>query len=357
MKGEVNRIPGSHFFLDGERHLYFGGTSYLGMQTLRKFRELQSRLVSELGTHWGASRGGNIALSVYREAEERIAAWSGSPAACTLSSGFLAGRLLVESFAGPEYQCFFSPNCHAALLPPGRQRHADWSEFKQALNAHIEQDNTIQAVVFTDTISFDEGPQRIEARLEELPKEQLLLVADDSHGLGIFGFDGTGAYKDLNKIGFKELIVCASMGKAMGVTAGVVLGESSRIESLMQHPLFLGASPAPPAALGSLAHALKKGWYKQQHSLLLEQVAYFLKGTAHLPFLHSMEGYPVSGFRSVALAEFLMRNRIIITHFAYAAEASTSSPSRIVLTAAHNRQELDCLIRILNDSNKSQQLY
>lgn len=354
MKGELHSIPGSHFSLDGEPHLYFGGTSYLGMQSLTKFRELQGRLVSELGTHWGASRGGNIGLSIYREAEERIAVWSGSPAACTLSSGFLAGRLLVEAFAGPAYHCFFSPNCHAALLPPGKHRHSDWSELKRTLNDHIEQKNNIQAVLFTDTISFDKGPQRIDAQLEDLPKEQLLLVADDSHGLGILGSDGTGAYKDLNKIGFRELIVCGSMGKALGVTAGVVLGESPRIESLMEHPLFLGASPAPPAALGSLAHALEKGWYQQQHYRLSEHIAYFLKGTAHLPFLHSMEGYPVSAFHSADLADFLMRHRIIITHFAYAAEASTSSPSRIVLTATHNRQELDCLIHKLNDFDKSQ---
>ncbi len=349
MKMHLDHIPGPEITLGGETYLYFGGTAYLGMQYHPEFKALLAGATLHAGTHWGASRKGNVQVDAYANAEQKLAAWTGSEAALTLSSGFLAGRLLAEYFTGEPYGCFYSPSCHAALLPPGASRAATWEALAAALEAFLKNYPHRQAVVFTDSLDFQHKPGPVNEALRALPTQNCLLVADDSHGLGVLGSDGNGAYPGLRALGFRQLLVAASLGKALGVTAGVVLGPSELLVALEQTPLFSGASPAPPASLMALSKALDSGLYARQRAQLLGNMAHFAHRLGQVHGLQQVAGHPVWTFRDPALAASLFSHRIVVTHFDYAAEGSTGSPSRIVLTAAHSTQQLNQLASLLQE--------
>lgn len=344
MKLNVERIPGPELHIGDTTYLYFGGTSYLGMQTDPRFRKILAGFTLEIGPHWGASRAGNLVLSVYDKTESALAKWVGSEACLTLSSGFMAARLLVEYFANLGHPCFFSPNCHEALLPPGGHRTSNWSELYGEVRKGLEKNRI--PVVFTDTVGGEERPGPVWDLLKSLPKE-CILVADDSHGIGVCGSDGSGSWKALQVMGFKELLLCSSLGKALGVTAGLVAGPLRVLDQLRETPFFAGASPAPPAGLATLGLGLSEGWYAQQHLRLLENTAYFFELTGHLQLLKSKLPYPVFYFTSPKLAQYLREHRILITDFEYAAEAGTSSPKRIVISAAHQKKHLELLAKTL----------
>lgn len=343
MKLRLDHIPGPEISVAGESYLYFGGTAYLGVQHLPAFRALLAEATLSAGTHWGASRGGNVVVNAYARAERKLAAWTGSQAALTLSSGFLAGRLLTDYFSGPAYGCFYSPSCHAALLPPGASRAKTWEALQAAVAGFRQNHPQRQVVVFTDTLDFQRGPGPVTGALKTLPAQNCLLVADDSHGLGVLGAGGRGAYAELMALGFRELLVCASLGKALGVTAGVVLGSAARLGELEQTPLFSGASPAPPASVLALTEALDSGLYAGQLEHLQRNMAYFGERLRPVPGLQQVAGHPVWTFRDPALAAGLFENHIVVTHFDYPAEGNTGSPSRIVLTAAHRPEQLNTL--------------
>jgi 7-keto-8-aminopelargonate synthetase-like enzyme len=344
---QTEGIPGPEVRAGGETYLYFGGTAYLGMQTDPRFLDLLAAHTMRLGAHWGASRMGNLTLGVYAAAEARLARWMQSPACLTLSSGFLAARLVAEYFHAQDHPCFFSPNCHAALLLPGHSRQATWDHLKEALSRYLAAGPEIPPVIFTDTMGDESSPGPVWELLGTLPRE-IILVADDSHGLGTCGPGGTGSYKPLEALGFRELLLCGSLGKAMGITAGVIAGPQPRIEALKQTPLFAGASPAPPAGLATLAESLERGWYHEKF-LRVSGLAAALQGQLppSLP-VQWQPGYPVFSFRFPALARHLRDNHILITDFQYAAEGATSSPSRIVITAAHQEAHLQRLNTILS---------
>ncbi len=344
MKISLESIPGPELHIGNTAYLYFGGTSYLGMQTDLRFRETLAGFTVEIGTHWGASRAGNLVLSVYDKTESALAKWVGSEACLTLSSGFMAARILVEYFTNPEYSCFFSPNCHEALLPPGGRRTVDWSELYAEIRKESLKNRT--PVVFTDTVGGEEKPGPILERLKALPRE-CILVADDSHGIGICGSHGSGSWEALQALRFKEVILCSSLGKALGITAGMVAGPARILDQLRETPFFEGASPAPPAGVATLGVSLREGWYKQQYKRLLQNTTYFHALTGHLQLLKSQPPYPVFYFTNPKLAQYLRDNRILITDFEYAAEAGSTSPKRIVITSAHQNAHLERLAQVL----------
>ncbi|MBC2839347.1 aminotransferase class I/II-fold pyridoxal phosphate-dependent enzyme [Robiginitalea sp. SC105] len=341
----VSRIPGAEFRSDGAQWLYFGGTSYLGVQSHEGFQELMTRFTREMGTHWGASREGQLVPAIYGETEAALAAWTGSEACITVSSGFLAGRLLADAFSGNGYHCLFSPNCHAALLPARSGRASSWEALELDL-LKIRQQGGKQAVLFTDTIDFSDGPRFVVEKLRTLDLTDVILIADDSHGTGVLGDGGRGSFPELRGLAVRDLMVCASMGKALGVTAGLILGTSTRIQSLRQEPAFAGASPAPPAALATFCAALDSGLYLEQFERLWANVRLFSGWLRDLPGVTGGAHFPVFLFRKAALAAFLESNNVLATHFSYAAE-QPESPGRIVLTASHSEAHIRSLAKIL----------
>ncbi len=339
-------IPGPRIEIDGVTHYYFGGTAYLGMQSDPDFLESHATHTRLLGTHWGASRIGNVVLPIYDAAEKALAAWLGSPACLTLSSGFLAARLLAEFFVGQGHPCLFSPNCHEALLFHGATREADWDSLYRALSRHTGESGEALPVVFSDATGGPSGPGPVWDLLGQLGRA-CILVVDDSHGLGITGPDGSGAYKPLEAMGFRELLLCGSLGKAMGITGGLIAGSAVRLETLRQTSFFAGASPAPPAGLASLLQSLDSGRYGRKLEKLRKHMDYLWQRVGKIKLLQGKERYPVLHFKDEALSGYLRRHRILITEFQYPAEGGETSPSRIVLTAAHSREDMAHLADLL----------
>jgi len=339
-------IPGTEILKDGSTYLYFGGTAYLGLQRDPKFLELISTGIRRLGTHWGASRVGNVKLPVYQLAEQILASWMGSPSCLTMSSGFLAARLISEYFIRRNYSCFFSPNCHEALLPPGATRQPDWESLTRSVQGYLNRNGEHFPVVFTDGMGGPGRPGPVWDLLEKVPRN-CILVVDDSHGIGISGPDGSGSWKPLEAMGFKELVLCGSLGKAMGVTAGILAGTTRRLQEFEKTPFFAGASPAPPAGLWTLSKALEDGMYRQKWKLLESRVKFLQDRVGQLHCLTCQEGYPVMSFRDPELVRHLLEKRILITDFEYPAEGEAASPSRIVVTAAHGEPQLQYLAKAL----------
>ena len=340
-------IPGTEILKEGSTYLYFGGTAYLGLQRDPEFLEMVSGSIRHLGSHSGASRVGNVELPVYKRAEGALATWIGSPSCLTLSSGFLAARLLAEYFVRQGYCCLFSPNCHEALLPPGSARQPSWDSLVRNLEEQTRENSQNLPVVFTDSVGGLKTPGPVWELIGQLSRD-CILVVDDSHGLGISGPDGSGSWKPLKALGFNELLLCGSLGKAMGITAGIIAGSVVRLQELQKTPFFAGASPAPPAGISTLVQALEKGIYRDRLEELRSRMVFFLNRVRDLDFLTYQEGYPVVTFRNRELVRHLLKSRIVITSFEYPAEGETAYQSRIVVTSAHKKPQLCYLADVLS---------
>ena len=200
-------------------------------------------------------------------------------------------------------------------------------------------------VVFLDAIDFSGCNYPYFEALQILPLKDIILVVDDSHGIGIVGKDGGGVYEILSRLKPKELMVCCSLGKGFGIQAGAIFGTKTRIEEFMETSFFGGASPAVPAAMATLLEA--KDIYREKRVLIRNHIGYFTKNLKNASNFHFMEAHPAFSFSNIQLTEYLAAHKIIVTSFLYP-DDSAHLMSRIVLTAAHKKEDIELLSQCLN---------
>lgn len=340
----THTFPGRNIISKGKSYLYFGGTSYLGLQTDSTFQEIYIKHLKKYGTNYGASRKSNVQISIFEDAENHLTNHVGSASCITVSSGYLAGQLLAQSLSSDEYNFFYAPESHSALHTATSKYYASYADLTSAVNAHLKDCKTTP-VILMDSITHTKGGYPDFGGLQNIPLEKVILVIDDSHGIGIIGSNGCGAFKSAQKLNAKEIIVCCSLGKGYAIQAGAIFGKKNRIEHLKSTEFFGGASPATPAALATLVHA--ELLYSQKRNLLNENILYFLKNLKNTNLLSYKENYPAFYFSDPKISKLLEKNNILITNFNY---PNQNSPlmSRIVLSAGHTKKDILFLTKLLN---------
>ncbi|NNF19086.1 MAG: aminotransferase class I/II-fold pyridoxal phosphate-dependent enzyme, partial [Flavobacteriaceae bacterium] len=217
MNFHVDHIDGRLAYIKKQPYLYFGGTSYLGIPYLEEFRESLKSNLDYYGSSYGSSRHSNFRLDIYEEAENHLASWTGSERCLSLSSGYLAGQMLSTVLQEGGHSFFYAPGSHTAMHQGSEKPFSSWENLVRALNSYIGQAYKEAPVLFMDTIDLTGAGYPDFPYLQQLPLEKIILVLDDSHGLGVMGTEGSGMYKTASALNPGELIVCASMNKAMGI--------------------------------------------------------------------------------------------------------------------------------------------
>ncbi|MCV6631456.1 MAG: aminotransferase class I/II-fold pyridoxal phosphate-dependent enzyme [Flavobacteriaceae bacterium] len=349
MKYQVDHFPGSSFTQDGKRFRYFGGTAYLGLQTLEAFQELFIHHIRKYGTNYGASRKSNIQFPIYEKAERFLATQIGCEASLSLSSGFLAGQLLTHHLRAAGHPLFYAPNTHVATQDATANCFKSYTTLKAAVEKQLREKNTLKPVVFLDSIelmSFENHPYY--QGLQTLPLNEIIVVVDDSHGIGIVGEHGEGAFSTLKKLGAAELIGCASLGKAFGISAGLIYGKQHRIEAIANSSFFGGASPATPASMASLLDA--QNIYNTQRTKLRSNLKRFHQNLDEKVHFQSIAQHPAIPFRNELLSQHLAKHHFIITNFRYPSQQDPLM-SNIVISAAHGEKDIDDLTSCILDYN------
>ena len=342
----IESFPGREILIQGKKYLYFGGTSYLGLQTDATFQNLFIENIKRYGTNYGASRKSNLRLSIFEKGERYLAKLVGAQACVTVSSGYLAGQLVAQAMTGKAHRLFYAPNTHSALYPVKTRAYTTFTALNIALREHLQSKSDITPVVFLDAIDFSGCNYPDFTPLQMLPLDEVILVVDDSHGIGVVGKNGGGVYRMLSRLSIKELVVCCSLGKGFGIQAGAVFGEKDRIAQLMETAFFGGASPAAPAALATLIEA--EGLYSEKRIELQSHIELFVDSLKNPKKFSGMAGHPAFSFSDVQLTEYLEQQGIILTNFPYPDEHSQLM-SRIVLSAHHLEDDIDKLTRLLNE--------
>lgn len=322
--------------------LYFTGTSYLGMAQNESFRQLILEGLKRYGNNYGGSRLSALAPEVFHLAEAKIARTQGMEAAISLSSGSLAGQLLMRWLERTDRPIYFAPGTHPALWSNGQHaqgRYEDWCA--QMLDLAQSQQRPMVLCcnsldpLFVRSFSFDwllDWPSAV----------PLTLVLDDSHGIGVM----PALRSRIPRLEHLECIILASMGKAMGIPAGVILGSQSLIDHLWQSPFFGGASPGLPAYWYAFLQA-DELYAKARHQLSLNMSHFreILGWSAHFRLL---DAYPVCFTPHHSLASFLAVRGIHISSFPYPSP-SDERITRIVLNSQHSLKEIEQLVNTINE--------
>ena len=348
MAHSIYRIPDRQILIDGEPHLYFGGTAYLGLQAYFPFQDLYLKNVLKYGMHYGASRKSNVSLEIYGKAENYLAEWVGSEDCLTMSSGYLAAQLVVQTLLEKGHTILAAPNAHKALCSNGVIVTSCFEELEKLVSKELTQNNPMPVVLF-DTIDFS-GQQYPDFKsLTKLPLDKVILIGDDSHGMGIVGENGSGCYRMLKSLKPAKLMVCCSLGKALAIQAGAIFGDKDAIPKLESTAFYGGASPASPSFMGTLLDA--KALFSERLQTLKTNYRYFKSQLKNPSFFNHMEGHPSFEFQNIRIAASLKNDGFIFTNFNYP-DDNGPIVSRIVLSAYHEKDDIRRLANSLNSHLK-----
>lgn len=334
----------NHINIEGNTYLYFGGTAYLGIPKNQDFIQLYIEGIKKFGLNNGTSRTNNIQLGIYDDAEKVAAARYGAEAALITSSGYLAAQLTVKDLSRLG-EVIYGPAAHPALwLVENQDKNVklfrDWEqETIERINSSEEKtwiliSNSMNNLV-PEIYDFD--------FVKEIRKDKnIILVVDDSHGIGINN-NGMGAIVNLPKQENIENVVVASMAKALGIDAGIVLASNKIIDKLKSTNTFIGASPPSPAALYAFIHAediYHKAFNKLKNNMLMFETA------LNLTWKHDF-GFPVYLLGDVNFSQRLLQKQILISSFPYP-NPTDETLNRIVLSAWHEKEDIEKLIAAIS---------
>lgn len=333
----VDQFPDRIIQVNGVEYLYFGGTSYLGMTTNLDFQQILFESIKKWGTAYGSSRNSNIKLSIYDTAEKLLAKNTRAEAALAVSSGMIAGKFVVDYLSKVTDAIFHFPDTHPALLDSTSLPIVTNGE----LNSKIFDSKVAKIAIVTDSIpGFSVEPVDLKILLT-IPKEkEIFLVIDESHSLGIYDNEWIN-YLEKDAI---KIIKVASMGKALGLSGGVIAGNFAIISEIRNQKTFIGASGMNPAYLNTYVNAQEL--YLKQKQKLEQNLIYIEENFTNREGFTFNAKYPVIYVSNESVSKKLFENKIITTSFNYT--NSSEKLNRIVINANHTKQDLEHLITQLN---------
>lgn len=216
---------------------------------------------------WGAGSTGSRLVTgnteLHEEFEHALAEFVGAPSALVFSSGYTANLAAVVALSGPGSLVVSDAHSHASLVDACRlsrarvvvapHRDAD------AVDAALASRNERRAVVITDSVfSADGAMAPLTALYEVCRRRGALLIADEAHALGVRGAGGRGLLHEVGLAGAPDVVMTATLSKALGSQGGVVLGPPAVRDHLIDaaRPMIFDTGLAP-AALGAALAALR----------------------------------------------------------------------------------------------------
>lgn len=338
----IDQLPGRTITHDGREYLFFSGTAYLGLPQHPAFGQLLTDAVGRYGTAFGSSRNGNLRLAVYEMAEQKLAQTIGAPAALTLSSGMLAGQVVINWLRSQSYHVLYGPKTHPALWdgPTVALPDVSFADWTAQLPGQLSTVAPGPVAILTNSLDAVYSAYYNFDWLNNLPDDRTItLVVDDSHGLGVLN-SGQGIWPQLRAKANVRVLVTASLAKAPGLPGGVLLGDAGTLAQLRQTAFFGACSPMPPAYLDAYLRA--DALYAEGRNRLLENLK--LAEALLLPtglFQHA-KGYPVFYTERDDLYAFLLDRGLFIYSFAYPTAADRPN-TRLIISAFHTFDDIQAL--------------
>lgn len=254
----------------GDDVVDLAGNDYLGLSAHPAVTAAATAALAGYGLGSTGSRLVRGSTTVHHDLEEDLAGWLGAERALVFSSGYLANVGAVRGLAQPRTLLVCDAHNHASLIDGCRisgaetvtTPHADVDAVRAALAAAPNR----PAVVVTESVFSVDGDLAPLAELHAVTRAHgALLLVDDAHGLGVIGPGGAGGVTAAGLAGELDVIVTATLSKALGGAGGVVAGPAEFVRHLVETGrTFIFDTAPPPAVAAGVRAAVGLAWAGEQ---------------------------------------------------------------------------------------------
>lgn len=209
----------------------FAGNDYLGLAHDERLVAAAQEALARTGVGARASRVVCGTFTEHQDLEDALSALTGAESAVVFSSGYTANLGALTSLAGPGCTIVLDEHAHASLHDAARLArstvvlvpHNDVGAVDQAL----ANSGTPRAMVVTESVFSVLGDAAPLVALHEVAsRHDALLVVDEAHGVGVRGH-GAGLVAECGLAGDPQVVITATLSKALGAQGGAVLGSAA----------------------------------------------------------------------------------------------------------------------------------
>lgn len=361
---------GTRYHLAGSDHAYLrmNSNSYLGLSRHPAVVQAEESATQRFGAGPGAVRFISGTFQAHLDLESRIAGFHGRESAMVLSSAYATVLSTLTSLVTPgtvvlsdalNHNCIINALRMARLVTREVYPHLDFHVLDQVLGTHAG--TAERAVIVTDGVFSMRGDYadlgvlgEIAARHDDSYPENVVVVVDDSHGVGAFGSTGRGTEEVSG--GFADVLI-GTLGKAFGVNGGYVTGSAALTRFLKEKaPMYIYSNPITvgEAAAAEMAISIvdsTEGLELLAH--LAELTEMFEAGLTRLGFETIPGPHPVVPLmvrdtdRTTALVEHLFANGVIATGLNYPVVPKGDEEIRFQINADHTEADIDYALGVL----------
>ena len=305
------------------------------------------------------------------ELERRLAAFHQREAGMLFSSAYATTLGVLPSLITPETAVISDALNHSCIINAiklSRPRtkavypHLDMSGLETALQQ--AKGECRRVVVVTDGVFSMRGDHAPLPEIVALARkydadfpENVVVIVDDSHGVGAFGVSGRGT-EEYTECAEVDLLI-GTLGKALGVNGGYIVGDAMVMEYLRETaPLYIYSNPITPAEAAAALRALELldsdvGLGLLDH--LRKMTKRFEQGLIKLGFETIPGDHPVVPLmvrdtaQTSALVAHLKANGILATGLNFPVVPKGDEEIRFQVSAEHTSHDVDCALEVLGD--------
>jgi len=360
---------GPRYFLEGQGDKLFlkmNSNNYLGLALHPEVIEAEEKASAAFGVGPGAVRFISGSYRQHTELEAGLAAFHGREAAMIFSSayattiGVLVPAITKETTVISDalnHNCIINAMRLARPLEKKIYKHLDLEGLEKAL----QEGSGKRAIVVTDGIFSMRGSYAPLAEIMDLARkydhrypENVVVMVDDSHGVGAIGVTGRGTEEHT---GAQGDILVGTLGKGLGVNGGYVAGGADLIRFLREsaatyiysNPITVGEAAAASKALEILDS--DEGRQRLEHlRAMTERFAQGIvdQGYETIPGPHPVTPLMVRDTpRTAALVKHLYDNGILATGLNFPVVPKGDESIRFQISADHTAADIDEVLGVI----------
>ena len=372
---EVASPQGARITVDGRSMLNCSSNDYLGLANEPALIEASAKAARDFGAGSGASRLICGSLRMHHELEETLAAFKGTEAALSFSTGYATALGTITALMGKDDILIIDKLVHACVVDAARLSgaklrvfaHNDANDLEKKLKWAASQRPRVtdhasrpaRILIVTESVfSMDGDLAPLRDIVELKDRYGAWLMLDEAHATGLFGEHRRGLAEACEIAGRVE-IQMGTLGKALGAAGGYICGSRPLIDLLINRArsFIFSTAPVPAAAAAATAaiRLVQSSEGEVRRALLWQQVdavknavinSGHVLGPVQSPILPLMIGGETE---AVVKASALRERGVFIPAIRYPTVARGEARLRLTVTAAHAREDVAELQRMLGD--------
>ncbi|KAK6351166.1 serine palmitoyltransferase component [Orbilia javanica] len=370
------------FHMTGEKieTLNMSSYNYLGFaQSEGPCADASEDSIRKYGVSAAGTRSDGGTLDLHVDCEALIARFVGKPASILYSMGYGTNAWIFSSLVSKGCLIISDELNHASIRTGARCsgamidmfKHNHMGDLENKLREYISQGQPRTHRPWKKILVVVEGLYSMEGTMCNLPalvrlreKYGFYLFVDEAHSVGALGPRGRGVC-DFFGVDPREVdILMGTLTKSFGANGGYIAAEKNIIDKLraINAGVLMSEAPAPgvvtqiTSALKMITGELNTGEGEERLQRLAFNSRYLRLGLKRLGFIvlghDDSPIVPLMLYNPAKMPAFsreMLKRKISVVVVGYPATPLVSSRVRFCLSAAHNKDDLDRLLRACDE--------